>query len=218
MRIHIKLTRNVEIVPFNYQQNLVGCLHKWLGRNDLHDKQSMYSISWLSAGKRKGDGLNFENGASWFISSPDSGFLKRIIKGIQQDSNVAFGMKVVELTIQQTPKFSEEEKFYTPTAILIARTIGKNKKQYGFNDESVNEILTETFRSKLKKFGINDETASIAFDTNYYKAKRKVVIYRGIENKANICPVIVKGKPESIAFAWDTGIGNSTGIGFGALK
>ena len=28
----------------------------------------------------------------------------------------------------------------------------------------------------------------------------------------------LKGSPEQIAFAWDVGVGNSTGIGFGALK
>jgi CRISPR/Cas system endoribonuclease Cas6 (RAMP superfamily) len=29
--------------------------------------------------------------------------------------------------------------------------------------------------------------------------------------------VIIEGKPETKLFAWDVGIGNSTGIGFGAI-
>jgi CRISPR/Cas system endoribonuclease Cas6 (RAMP superfamily) len=30
--------------------------------------------------------------------------------------------------------------------------------------------------------------------------------------------VIIKGTPEQLAFAWNVGLGNSTGIGFGALN
>ena len=43
-------------------------------------------------------------------------------------------------------------------------------------------------------------------------------VINGIKNKASICPVIVKGTSEQIAFAWNVGVGNSTGIGFGALN
>jgi CRISPR/Cas system endoribonuclease Cas6 (RAMP superfamily) len=34
----------------------------------------------------------------------------------------------------------------------------------------------------------------------------------------NWCPIIIKGKPETKLFAWNVGLGNSTGIGFGAIK
>ena len=34
MRIHLISTENKEIVPFDYQQKLVGTLHKWLGENN----------------------------------------------------------------------------------------------------------------------------------------------------------------------------------------
>ena len=41
---------------------------------------------------------------------------------------------------------------------------------------------------------------------------------KGIENRASICPLIIIAKPETIAFTWNVGIGNSTGIGFGAIS
>lgn len=44
-----------------------------------------------------------------------------------------------------------------------------------------------------------------------------MVTYRGIGNRANMCPVIIDGRPETKAFAWEVGIGNSTGIGFGSI-
>lgn len=38
MRIHISTTKNTSLVPFNYQQKLVGTIHKWIGENSIHDK------------------------------------------------------------------------------------------------------------------------------------------------------------------------------------
>ena len=41
MRIYLHLTPNTQIVPFNYQQSLVGAFHRWLGKNELHDDISL---------------------------------------------------------------------------------------------------------------------------------------------------------------------------------
>ena len=62
-----------------------------------------------------------------------------------------------------------------------------------------------------------DETLDIKFDTSYNRKRFKLIHYRGIGNKANLCPVIIKAKPETKLFAWTVGIGNCTGIGFGAI-
>jgi CRISPR-associated endoribonuclease Cas6 len=63
-----------------------------------------------------------------------------------------------------------------------------------------------------------DDNLEIRFEKNYSKAKTKLIAYNGIKNKTNWCPVIIKGKPETKFFAWNVGLGNSTGIGFGAIK
>ena len=82
MRLYLKLSKNKQTVPFDYQVNLVGALHKWLGQNDLHDELSLYSMSWLNGNSRvQGKGLSFPNGAEWFISSPDEVFIKKILRG-----------------------------------------------------------------------------------------------------------------------------------------
>jgi CRISPR/Cas system endoribonuclease Cas6 (RAMP superfamily) len=56
MRLHLSLTPNTEPVPFNYQHQLTGALHKWLGENELHDKISLYSFSWLRGRAERVDG------------------------------------------------------------------------------------------------------------------------------------------------------------------
>ena len=62
-----------------------------------------------------------------------------------------------------------------------------------------------------------DESLDIRFELDYQNKKTKMLKYRGIYNRANLCPVIIEGKPETKAFAWNVGIGNSTGIGFGSI-
>ncbi len=218
MRIHLHLTPNTELVPYNYQQNLVGAFHKWVGRNSLHDGLSLYSLSWLSGGYGTKTGLRFEGGAGWFLSSPDSGLLKQVILGIQADPEIAFGMSVEEIVIQETPRFSSYAKFYLASPVLIKRNEGERKVHYSYDHELADELMTQTLKSKLAKAGLEGEQVSVKFDRNYPKPKNSLVEYKGIQNKANFCPVILEGSPNAIAFAWEVGIGNSTGIGFGALK
>lgn len=218
MRLHLKISPAKSLVPFNYQQNLVGAFHKWAGMNSFHDGLSLYSLSWLSGGYGTKGGLNFENGATWFISSPEAELLKRIIAGIQDDPAIAFSMRVEEIIIQDTPGFSGYAKFFLASPVLIKRKIGEDVFHFSYNDDNVDELMTLTLKSKMVKAGLTDETIKVTFDKTYHKPKTTLVTYKGIQNKANFCPVILEGSPKAIAFAWDVGIGNSTGIGFGAIR
>ncbi len=217
MRLHLRISRPNQLVPFNHQQNIVGAIHKWLGNNKEHGKFSLYSFSQLQKGKVTEGRLEFKQGSKIFISSHDNDFLKRLVLGIKQKPEIAFGMKVIEITIQENPDFSNIDFFKIASPVLIKRTIERNVKHYLFSDEESGELLTKTLKNKMKKAGIEDETVSVCFAKNYSKATTKLIDYKGIKNRANWCPVIIEGKPETKAFAWNVGVGNSTGIGFGSL-
>jgi hypothetical protein len=64
---------------------------------------------------------------------------------------------------------------------------------------------------------MDDAGVRVYFLPDASAPKTKLVSYRGIGNKASFCPVVVEGTPEQVGFAWKVGVGNSTGIGFGAL-
>lgn len=51
MQIHLKITESDKIIPFNYQPILTGAIHKWIGKNEIHDELSLYSFSWLNGGE-----------------------------------------------------------------------------------------------------------------------------------------------------------------------
>lgn len=218
MRLHLKLSPNTSLVPFAYQRFLVGAFHKWLGENELHDGLSLYSLSWLSDGKVFRNALRFEQGSRWFISSPDEALLRKLFSGIQEDPVVAFGMHVREVLIQETPDFGPERRFVVNSPVLVKKPVTEGHAHLSFRNEEAGEILTQILQHKLCKAELPSKGVSVAFDAASPGAKMKLVTYKEIGNKANFCPVIVKGKPDQVAFAWDVGVGHSTGIGFGALN
>lgn len=206
------------MISFNYQPIITGAVHKWIGRNDVHDDISLYSFSWLMGGVASKGGLRFPNGGRFFVSSYDVDLLKRMIQGIQTDSTIGQGLNVKEVLIQEQPAFQQEETFFCASPVLIKRRDGESEKHYTFKDKESDDYLTETLQTKLIKAGLSGEGVSVRFDKTYHSPKTKVIYYKSIGNRVNLCPVIISGTPEQLSFAWNVGVGNSTGIGFGALK
>jgi CRISPR-associated endoribonuclease Cas6 len=217
MRIHLKLTPNTETVPFNYQGHLVQRFHEWLGENDVHDDLSLYSLSWLWGENSKAkNGFNFRQGAEWFISAYDDEIIKKLIDSIMKNPELAFGMSVQELTMQMTPKFQEKAHFRVASPVFIKRNIDTEQKFYYHSDKEANQLLTETLQSKLKKANLNTDV-QVRFDDTYQNPQISGTVYKGFRKKGSVCPVIVEGSAEAVGFAWNVGIGNGCGIGFGAL-
>lgn len=168
MRIHLKTTANISPVPFDYQQKLVGTIHKWIGNNSIHDKISLYSFSWLNGGRMIDNALQFTNGASMFISFLDDDIIKRIIKTILDAPEMFCGLTVTDITIANEPQLSERDTFMCASPIFIKRKLENGKiKQYNYNDEEANLYLKETLLSKMKEAGIEDDSLDIRFDRDF---------------------------------------------------
>lgn len=221
MRLHLITTPNERTVPFNYQQKLVGTLHKWMGKdNDEHGRMSLYSFSWLHNGKISNDGFVFQEGARWFVSFYSDEVLRRLIGGIQEDPEMFDGLVVTDVSIENTPDLSHRSYFFLGSPVLIKErdSLTGNIKQYTFKDEIAAVLMTNTLRHKMKIAGVDeDESLNIRFDLNYANKRTKFLSYRGIGNRASLCPIIIEGTPETKEFAWNVGIGNSTGVGFGSI-
>ncbi len=219
MRIYLHLSPNTEIVPFNYQQSLVGAFHKWLGENELHDEISLYSLSWLTKAHATKKGFNFPEGSVFFVSAPHQDLVKDMITGVFKGQDIRWGMRVQEVRMKVTPDFGSKARFLAQSPILIKRKEESDKHhQYYFpKDKESNNFLTETLQRKLEKAGLPTDV-SVAFDSTYPNPKIKMITYRNLDIKGTFCPVIVEGDPRAVQFAWEVGVGNSTGIGFGALN
>lgn len=216
MRLHLSLTPNAQHVPFDYQHYLIGAFHKWFGKNHLHDEVSLYSLSWLRGGSAKEGGLDFPHGAEWFLSFWDAGLAKQALKACMNDPDICCGMAVKEIAIQEDPVFSPKEKFNAISPILIRKYENRKAFHLTYREDEADRFLTGALQTKLKAAGLNYK-AQVRFDKSYPNPKTKLVKINGIENKANLCPVVIEGDPEAITFAWNVGIGHSTGSCFGAI-
>lgn len=223
MRIYLKTSQSKTLLSFEYQNKLTAALHRWLDYDsEIHDNLSLYSFSWLSGGKPAGKkGLRFEQGAEWFISSPDMELIKRLIHGIQKDPWLMEDFYIEDVLIRSENQNiqSEKHRFFVASPVLVkGKDEHGNIKHYSFDDEKTSLLLTQTLKTKLQKAGREAiGNIKVYFDSNYPQAKTKVADYKGIKNKGNLCPIIIEADPEIIQFAWAVGAGNSTGIGFGAL-
>lgn len=218
MRIHIQFSRPNQIIPFNHQEILTGVFHKWIGRNNIHNDISLYSFSRLNGGRIKDKGLIFPQGAKWFISIYNNELFKKLLSGIVDSPELNWGMRVTDFFVQPEPDFTYQNEFKAASPIFIKRNTENGQKYYLYNDLESSLLMTETMKHKMKIAGIRDNGLTIKFNLKYDKPKTAKISYKGIENRANICPVIIIGNQETKAFAWNVGVGNSTGIGFGAIS
>lgn len=218
MRALLQIISENKPIPFNYQSYLTGAIHKWLGPNDIHGKLSLYSFSWLNGGRKYKDHLIFDHRTSLDFSCYNPQLLQQIIRGIKKDPSINFGLTVTDIILQETPLFSHKETFHPASPILVKKRLGDQNIHYLYQDPLSDEILTETLKNKLRYAGLPDNNVHIHFCRTHSFAKTKIIYYNKIGNKVNLCPLTITGSPEQIAFAWNVGIGHSTGVGFGAIK
>ncbi|MDX1906193.1 MAG: CRISPR-associated endoribonuclease Cas6 [Bacteroidia bacterium] len=218
MRIHLTISLPDKPIPFNHQAGLKAVVQKWLGPQQETDAPlPLYSFSWLRGGQLVKQGVRFKEGASWFISAFDPALIKSLVTGIREDAVLWDDIYVKQIGIQDTPEFGPDAYCWLGSPILIKQYAEGISRHITYEDANAGRLLETTLIRKAEKAGIVNPDISIRFDVSYPKARTKVVYYRGVGNKVNQCPVILRGNPEMIAFAWDVGLGNSTGSGFGAL-
>ena len=220
MRLQLTLCPNTVIVPFNHITALSGALHKFLGPNTEHGGISLYSFGWLQGGVAKGGGLWYPHGASWHISAIDGDFLSRSIEGVLKDPEIRWGMRVTNAELLPFPDFGDGDETYFRclSPILIKRELERGStKHFIYTDPESDYLLTETMKHKLREAGMPSDGIELWFDHGYPKAKTQLVRYRNIDNRASYCPVFMRGSDLQRAFAWTVGLGNSTGVGFGAV-
>ncbi|MEJ7618363.1 MAG: CRISPR-associated endoribonuclease Cas6 [Pyrinomonadaceae bacterium] len=220
MRLHFTLSPNQQPVPFAYQNYLTGAFHKWLGPNQLHDALSLYSLSWLDGSLMRRGALEFSRGARWFISVHNESLVEIIVTGALADPEVCCGMRVTRIEQQATPDFGRRYTFQVGSPVLAkSKEIDGKVRHFIYSDPEADATLTAALRRKIDAAGLNapHNEATVSFDRSYRTPKTKLVTIKDIHSRASICPVIIEGTPEAVRFAWNVGVGHSTGSGFGCL-
>lgn len=219
MRIYLRLSKNQKLVPFNYQELLVGVTHKWIGENnDVHGKSGQYSFSWIQNTFATKDGINLGDDPYFFIGSINDSFVKKTIGGILKNPEMFCGVRVIDVQIRNIPSFRNSEEFFMASPVFLKLREGSETRHVTIRDEDFEKVLTDSFKRKLLKAELPSEGLTISLNPKTSYRQTKLVTYKGIKNKTSLAPIIIHGTQEQIAYAWCNGLGNSTGIGFGALK
>ena len=211
-----------QAVPFDYLPTLKSAFHRWAGHNEaLHDGLSLYSFGWLHGGRAGRSGIRFADGAHWFISAPDEALIHALVSGAFRAPALDLGLTVREVRMQAAPAFATgEQPFRVASPVFIKHEPDRTRPADHLlpGHELADELLTHILRRKLQQAGLADAGAAVRFDPAFIAtAKTKLFQYKQVQCRASICPVLVSGTAEQIQFAWEVGVGHSTGIGCGAL-
>ncbi|QMW06734.1 CRISPR-associated endoribonuclease Cas6 [Spirosoma foliorum] len=222
MRLQLQLTPNTQPVPYDHLHQLTGALHKWLGRNDIHDGLSLYSFGWLRGGESRNASLRFPKGANWNISFFDDEKARQLLKGILDQPELGFGMQIYEIREVAPPPFQAQHYFLTDgSSIVIRQKRPDGSRAYLlWDDPATDQALTQSFQRKLIAAGFSgaDLGVTVSFDRTYQTARTRKIAIKGTNHRGSECPVIVEGTPDALHFAWTVGLGELTGSGFGALR
>lgn len=221
MRLHLYLAAN-QVVPFDYLPALKSAFHRWAGHNEaLHDGLSLYSYAWLRGGRAGRGGIRFAEGASWFISAPDETLIHALVAGVVRAPDLDLGLRVADVRLERAPEFAAgEQAFRVASPVFIKHETERDRPADHLlpGPPRADELLTATLRHKLRQAGLPDAGAAVRFDPAHIAAaKTKLFRYQQVQCRASVCPVLVAGSAEQIQFAWEVGVGHSTGIGCGAL-
>ena len=211
-----------QVIPFDYLPTLKSAFHRWAGHNEaLHAGLSLYSYGWLYGGRAGRGGIRFAEGASWFISAPDETLIQELVSGVVRAPDLGLGLTVRDVRMQRVPEFAAgEQPFRVASPVFIKYETDRDKPADHLlpGHPLADELLTATLRHKLRQAGLADASAAVRFDPAFIaSAKSKLFQYKQVQCRGSICPVLVSGSAEQIAFAWEVGVGHSTGIGCGAL-
>ena len=156
--------------------------------------------------------------AYFFISSLNEELIRKIIKNVIEDPTMFNGINVFDIQIKNTPQFEPIESFFMASPVLLKLREGEKTRHVTLKDNDFEQDLTDNLKRKLEKVGLSSAGIEIRLNPDFNYRNTKMVDYKGIKNRTSFAPIIIKGTQEQIAFAWNVGLGNSTGIGFGALK
>ena len=224
MRLHLYLEA-AQPVSFDYLPTLKSAFHRWAGHDEtLHDGLSLYSYGWLRGGRAGRGNIRFPEGASWFISAPSETLVHELISGVVRAPEIGLGLTVRDVRMQRAPEFAAGEQPFRVAGPVFIKHLPPEAKLGDPADHLLpghtlaDELLTATLRRKLRQAGLDDTGAAVRFDPAHIPtAKTKLFRYKQAQCRGSICPVLVSGSAEQIAFAWEVGVGHSTGIGCGAL-
>ena len=221
MRYRFKFSPSTEDVPNNLEA-ITSYLHKCLGEgNEYHDKPSKYVVSRMLGGTvcNGGRSIKFPKGGSIFISSGDQDFLGKCVKGIMQNPDFGFGMKMQGFEFVEAEFYDGFNVMKTTDSGIFLKNNTQGRYQYHtIKDPDFVQRLQDHTMKRLKHIEPGLDWSGFSLEIRKHKNhKTRTVRIHGSNLDTSVFLVVVHGKAEVAQAIHNYGLGQSTGIGVGMV-
>ena len=237
LKITLKSKKNRLKIPFNYNHIVSAIIYSKIAdlkyAEELHSSNSykFFTFSNLNIHKFKRirSGFLSQNGKiDFLISSPDDYLIKSLVEGFLNDLTVNFigeDLLIEKVELLPVPEFEDKIDVKTLSPI-ISRTKKEIDGELKTWDLAPGDHFFKNLENNLiyKYLEYNDLEATdkkinIYSQMRHVKGKR-ITIEKGNEqtfHRAYMMDLILEGDKDLLKFAYDAGLGEKSGLGFGMI-
>lgn len=240
MRLTFRFTKEgVLRLPLFYNHLIQGMIYDNLDQslaNDLHDKGFSYekrSFKLFTFSRILGryrlidDKIEIISPFRLVVSSPVEEILRSLAENLVRKSEINFGSDSAFLeavNVHFAPEISENTviRMLSPVTTYSTLTAGDGKKKTYYYNPYEKEFSELIRRNLVKKYVAiyEKEPRSKEFEITPVGVKQKdekIIKYKGFIIKAWMGKFRIRGNPELIKLAYDTGLGSKNSQGFGCF-
>lgn len=238
LKITLKSKKNRLKVPFNYNHIVSAIIYSKIAdikfAEELHSSNSykFFTFSQINIHKFKRikSGFLSQNGKiDFLISSPDDYLIKSLVEGFLNDLTINFigeDLFIEKVELLPVPDFEEKINVKTLSPIIsrtkkevdgVMKTWDLAPGDHFFRNLEKNLIYKYLDFNELES---TDKKINIYSEMRSVKGKR-ITIEKGKEqtfHRAYMMDLVLEGDKELLKFAYDAGLGEKSGLGFGMVK
>lgn len=238
LKITLKSKKNRLKIPFNYNHIVSAIIYNKI--HDLEFAQKLHSSNsykfftfssiHIHKFRQVKDGFLSQNGTiDFLISSPDDYLIKTLVEGFLEDQTVNFigdDLLVQKIELLPVPDFEEKANVnaISPIIVRTKKEVDGKLKIWDLNpgDGQFYRNLENNLIKKYKEFnGLEEIDKKIKISSEMRNVKRKrITIDKGEEqtfHRAFLMDLVLEGDLDLIKFAYDAGLGEKSGLGFGMV-
>ncbi|AGN16033.1 CRISPR-associated endoribonuclease Cas6 [Methanobrevibacter sp. AbM4] len=238
LKILLKSKKNKLNIPFNYNHILSAIIYNKIAdlkfSQKLHSSNSYkyftFSQIHIHNFKITKQGFLSQNGMiDFLISSPNDYLIKSLVEGFLDDLTVNFigeDLFVQKVELLPIPEFKDKITVRTLSPIIV-RTKKEVNGELKIWDLAPGDKFFENLEKnlinkylKFNKLEKTDKKVKIYSEMRNVKSKR-ISIEKGDKktyHRAYMMDLILEGDEELLKFAYDTGLGEKSGLGFGMIN
>jgi len=236
LRIKVDLVRisKCNEISINYGYKLYAALINTISRSseevakNLHNtkKYKHFTFSLLQIPKREiiGDRIRILGRKAYFYaSSPNDDLIEELIKGLLIEQQIMLDrllLAVKKIRLYNPIEFEEKPYTFSTLSPIILRTLNDSKETrylYIVDYEFPEKIRENLIRRYTAFYGHPPENDK--FDiTDVILFKPVKYIIKDIHHRGSRAIFQVEGSPELLKFAYESGLGEKTAMGFGMVK